>query len=114
GGGDPWPEGRRDQDLRRRSARGLANVAKDCHLEKLAKDLHQEKGQGGRPQMRQALSYRGGQVLFCKDAEICVNAIEEFVQIFQKKNSCMRASLGKRKTTPKPPPMADSKKHKIW
>lgn len=39
-----------------------------------------------------------------KDAEICVNAVEESV----------RASLGKRKTAPKPPSGADAKKLKIW
>ncbi|CAL4955138.1 unnamed protein product [Urochloa decumbens] len=80
--------------------------AADRQLEKLAEDFIKKKakeaGRGGRgPSTAEVDKYLEK---FRKDAEICVNAVEESV----------RASLGKRKAAPKPPPGADSKKLKIW
>ncbi|CAL4962063.1 unnamed protein product [Urochloa decumbens] len=80
--------------------------AADRQLEKLAEDFIKKKakeaGRSGRgPSTAEVDKYLEK---FRKDAEICVNAVEESV----------RASLGKRKATPKPPPGADSKKLKIW
>ncbi|CAO2165953.1 unnamed protein product [Urochloa humidicola] len=80
--------------------------AADRQLEKLAEDFIKKKakeaGRSGRgPSTAEVDKYLEK---FRKDAEICVNAVEESV----------RASLGKRKAVPKPPPGADSKKLKIW
>ncbi|CAO2183247.1 unnamed protein product [Urochloa humidicola] len=80
--------------------------AADRQLEKLAEDFIKKKakeaGRSGRgPSAAEVDKYLEK---FRKDAEICVNAVEESV----------RASLGKRKAAPKPPPGADSKKLKIW
>ncbi|KAE8783887.1 protein SDE2 [Hordeum vulgare] len=75
--------------------------AADRQLEKLAEDFLKKKAKesgrgGGRPAEvdKYLEKYR-------KDAESCVNAVEESV----------RASLGKRKAVPKP---RDAKKLKIW
>jgi len=79
--------------------------AADRQLEKLAEDFIKKKakeaGRRGGPSAAEVDKYLEK---YRKDAEICVNAVEESV----------RASLGKRKTAPKPPPGADSKKLKIW
>ncbi|KAG2599824.1 hypothetical protein PVAP13_5KG417200 [Panicum virgatum] len=79
--------------------------AADRQLEKLAEDFIKKKakeaGRRGGPSAAEVDKYLEK---YRKDAEICVNAVEESV----------RASLGKRKTAPKPPPGADSKKFKIW
>ncbi|RCV26760.1 hypothetical protein SETIT_5G272200v2 [Setaria italica] len=79
--------------------------AADRQLEKLAEDFIKKKakeaGRGKGPSAAEVDKYLEK---FRKDAEICVNAVEESV----------RASLGKRKTAPKPPPGADSKKLRIW
>ncbi|CAO2178755.1 unnamed protein product [Urochloa humidicola] len=80
--------------------------AADRQLEKLAEDFIKKKakeaGRSGRgPSTAEVDKYLEK---FRKDAEICVTAVEESV----------RASLGKRKAVPKPPPGADSKKLKIW
>ncbi|WVZ69273.1 hypothetical protein U9M48_018086 [Paspalum notatum var. saurae] len=74
-------------------------------LEKLAEDFIKKKakeaGRGGGPSAAEVDKYLEK---FRKDAEICVNTVEESV----------RASLGKRKTAPKPSSGADAKKLKIW
>ncbi|XP_039812317.1 replication stress response regulator SDE2-like [Panicum virgatum] len=79
--------------------------AADRQLEKLAEDFIKKKakeaGRRGGPSAAEVDQYLEK---YRKDAEICVSAVEESV----------RASLGKRKTAPKPPPGADSKKLKIW
>ncbi|OEL35829.1 hypothetical protein BAE44_0003153 [Dichanthelium oligosanthes] len=79
--------------------------AGDRQLEKLAEDFIKKKakeaGRGKGPSAAEVDKYLEK---YRKDAEICVNAVEESV----------RASLRKRKTAPKPPPGADSKKLKIW
>ncbi|KAJ1284798.1 hypothetical protein BS78_03G232800 [Paspalum vaginatum] len=79
--------------------------AGDRRLEKLAEDFIKKKakeaGRGGGPSAAEVDKYLEK---FRKDAEICVNAVEESV----------RASLGKRKTAPKPSSGADAKKLKIW
>uniref|UniRef100_A0A0E0JMH1 Uncharacterized protein n=1 Tax=Oryza punctata TaxID=4537 RepID=A0A0E0JMH1_ORYPU len=78
--------------------------AADRQLEKLAEDFIKKKAkEAGRGGVKAAEvdkyleKYR-------KDAESCVNAVEESV----------RASLGKRKTVPKPRGGEDAKKLKIW
>ncbi|KAF8676300.1 hypothetical protein HU200_047177 [Digitaria exilis] len=79
--------------------------AADRQLEKLAENFIKKKakeaGRSGGPSAAEVDKYLEK---YRKDAEICVNAVEESV----------RASLGKRKAAPKPPPGADSKKLKIW
>ncbi|AQK97477.1 Ubiquitin-like superfamily protein [Zea mays] len=79
--------------------------AGDRHLEKLAENFIKKKakeaGRRGGPSAAEVDKYLEK---YRKDAEICVNAVEESV----------RASLGKRKTAPKPPSGADAKKLKIW
>ncbi|KAL5228173.1 hypothetical protein ABZP36_016438 [Zizania latifolia] len=78
--------------------------AADRQLEKLAEDFIKKKAKE---------AVRGGVRTadvdkylekYRKDAEICVNAVEESV----------RASLGKRKTVAKPRPGEEAKKLKIW
>ncbi|RLN23481.1 hypothetical protein C2845_PM07G18980 [Panicum miliaceum] len=79
--------------------------AADRQLEKLAEDFIKKKAkEAGRRGGSSAAEVDKYLEKYRKDAEICVNAVEESV----------RASLGKRKTAPKPPPGADSKKLKIW
>ncbi|GJM93555.1 hypothetical protein PR202_ga10119 [Eleusine coracana subsp. coracana] len=79
--------------------------AGDRQLEKLAEDFLKKKakeaGRRGGPSEAEVNKYLEK---YRKDAEICVNAVEESV----------RASLGKRKTGTKPPAGSDSKKLKIW
>ena len=79
--------------------------AADRQLEKLAENFIKKKakeaGRGGGPSAAEVDKYLEK---YRKDAEICVNAVEESV----------RASLGKRKTAPKPPSGADAKKLKNW
>jgi hypothetical protein len=79
--------------------------AADRQLEKLAEEFIRKKAkEAGRGKGASTVEVDKYLEKFRKDAEICVNAVEESV----------RASLGKRKTAPKPPPGADSKKLKIW
>ncbi|KAG0538931.1 hypothetical protein BDA96_03G279100 [Sorghum bicolor] len=79
--------------------------AADRQLEKLAENFIKKKakeaGRSGGPSAAEVDKYLEK---YRKDAEICVNAVEESV----------RASLGKRKTAPKLPSGADAKKLKIW
>ncbi|KAL6615798.1 hypothetical protein ACP70R_038068 [Stipagrostis hirtigluma subsp. patula] len=79
--------------------------AADRKLEKLAEDFLKKKakemGRSGGVSAAEVDKYLEK---YRKDAEICVTAVEESV----------RASLGKRKTAPKPPAGADAKKLKIW
>ncbi|XP_066312318.1 uncharacterized protein [Miscanthus floridulus] len=79
--------------------------AADRQLEKLAENFIKKKakeaGRGGGPSAAEVDKYLEK---YRKDAEICVNAVEESV----------RASLRKRKTAPKPPSGADAKKLKNW
>jgi hypothetical protein len=79
--------------------------AGDRQLEKLAEDFIKKKakeaGRRGGPSEAEVNKYLEK---YRKDAEICVNAVEESV----------RASLGKRKTGTKPPGGSDAKKLKIW
>ncbi|KAL6845418.1 hypothetical protein ACP4OV_024913 [Aristida adscensionis] len=79
--------------------------AADRQLEKLAEDFIKKKAkEAGRSGGVSAAEVDKYLEKFRKDAEHCVNAVEESV----------RASLGKRKTAPKPPSGADAKKLKIW
>uniref|UniRef100_A0A804NF60 Sde2 N-terminal ubiquitin domain-containing protein n=1 Tax=Zea mays TaxID=4577 RepID=A0A804NF60_MAIZE len=79
--------------------------AADRQLEKLAENFIKKKakeaGRGGGPSTAEVDKYLEK---YRKDAEICVNVVEESV----------RASLGKRKTAPKLPSGADAKKLKFW
>ncbi|TVT97169.1 hypothetical protein EJB05_17408 [Eragrostis curvula] len=79
--------------------------AGDRQLEKLAEDFLKKKakemGRRGGVSEAEVNKYLEK---YRKDAEICVNAVEESV----------RASLGKRKTGAKPPAGSDAKKLKIW
>ncbi|XP_062206516.1 uncharacterized protein LOC133908487 [Phragmites australis] len=81
--------------------------AADRQLEKLADDFIKKKAKeaGRRGGGASAADVDKYLEKYRKDAEICVNAVEESV----------RASLGKRKAAaPKPPAGADAKKLKIW
>ncbi|KAG8095913.1 hypothetical protein GUJ93_ZPchr0013g34603 [Zizania palustris] len=78
--------------------------AADRQLEKLAEDFIKKKAKQavrGGVQTSEVDKYLEK---YRKDAESCVNAVEESV----------RASLGKRKNVAKPRPREDAKKLKIW
>jgi hypothetical protein len=79
--------------------------AGDRQLEKLAEDFIKNKAkEAGRRRGPSEAEVNRYLEKYRKDAEVCVNAVEESV----------RASLGKRKTGTKPPPGSDAKKLKIW